>query len=95
MNKEQLFEQIDEIYSEWHGGELHIGKERTERVKEALNQAINFIPCSTQLPIKDEITFDEYLKLKKIEHTERGVYKWEGSFYNDTYIKKCYEIYKM
>lgn len=45
MNKEQLFEEIDEIYSEWHGGELHIGTERTERIKEALNRAINFIPC--------------------------------------------------
>ncbi len=49
MNKEQLFEEIDEIYSEWHGGELHIGTERTERIKEALNRAINFIPCCTEL----------------------------------------------
>ena len=49
MNKEQLFEEIDEIYSEWHGGELHIGTERTERIKEALNLAINFIPCCTEL----------------------------------------------
>lgn len=45
MNKEQLFLKIDEIYSEWHGGDLHIGKERTERVKEVLNKAINYRQC--------------------------------------------------
>ena len=66
-----------------------------EHIVKMINKAINYTRCSTQLPSKYEITFDEYLKLKKIEHTERGVYKWEGSFYNDTYIKKCYEIYKM
>lgn len=45
MNKEQLFLEIDEIYSEWHGGDLHIGKERTERIKEILNKAINYSRC--------------------------------------------------
>lgn len=49
MNKGQLFEEIDGIYSEWHGGGLHIGIERTERIKEALNRAINFIPCCMEL----------------------------------------------
>lgn len=38
MNIEQFFEEIDEIYSEWHGGELYIGSERTERIKEVLNK---------------------------------------------------------
>ena len=42
MNEEQIFEEIDEIYSEWHGGELNIGKERTERIKKILNKAINY-----------------------------------------------------
>jgi len=45
MTKEQLFEEIDEIYGEWHGGELHIGAERTERIKEVLNKAINYNRC--------------------------------------------------
>lgn len=45
MNKEQLFLEIDEIYSEWHGGNLHIGKERTERIKELLDKAINNRCC--------------------------------------------------
>ena len=58
MNEEQLFEEIDEIYSEWHGGELHIGTERTERIKEALNRAINFTPCCTELLcISDDFNF--------------------------------------
>lgn len=60
-----------------------------------LYEAINYTRSCTELPSKEEMTFDEWLKFKKIEHTERGVYKWEGSFYNDTYIKKCYEIYRM
>ena len=34
MTKETLFEQIDEIFSDWHGGNLHIGQEREELIKE-------------------------------------------------------------
>ena len=45
MNREQLFLEIDEIYSEWHGGDLHIGKERENRIKEVIQQAINYTHC--------------------------------------------------
>ena len=42
MNKEQLFLEIDEIYSEWHGGDLYIGKERENRIKRVIEKAIDY-----------------------------------------------------
>jgi len=94
MNKEQLFEEIDEIYSEWHGGELHIGIERIERIKEVLNRAINFIPCCTELKNKEVLTFDEYvgkfvleIKNNKYLHKHGGWWSyaeinWKVNSYN-------------
>lgn len=81
MNKEQLFEEIDEIYSEWHGGELHIGKERTERIKEVLNQAINFIPCCETLNDEEEMTFAKWLD------------KWKWKQIGNSYVFKRGESY--
>jgi hypothetical protein len=54
MTKEQIFLEIDEIYSEWHGGYLHIGQERENRIKQAIEKAINYTRCCTEL--KDENT---------------------------------------
>ena len=42
---DEIFEEIDEIYGDWNGGELHIGKERIARIKEVL---------TTQLCICDD-----------------------------------------
>ena len=53
MNREQLFLEIDEIYSEWHGGDLHIGKERENRIKEVIQQAINYTHSCTELSDKE------------------------------------------
>tara|TARA_R110002167_G_scaffold49273_6_gene144475 strand:+ start:688 stop:918 length:231 start_codon:yes stop_codon:yes gene_type:complete len=50
MNKEQLFLEIDEIYSEWHGGDLHIGKERENLIKQVIEKAINNTGCCETLP---------------------------------------------
>ena len=62
MNKEQLFLEIDEIYSEWHGGDLHIGKERENRIKEVIQQAINYTHSSsfTELKGGKAISFEVY-----------------------------------
>tara|TARA_R110002124_G_scaffold34839_2_gene113929 strand:+ start:568 stop:789 length:222 start_codon:yes stop_codon:yes gene_type:complete len=53
MTKETLFEQIDEIFSDWHGGNLHIGQEREELIKEVLEKAINYNRCCTGLKAVD------------------------------------------
>jgi hypothetical protein len=45
MTKEQLFLEIDEIYSEWHGGDLHIGQERENLIKQVIEKAINYTQC--------------------------------------------------
>lgn len=45
MTKEQVFLEIDEIYSEWYGGDLHIGQERENRIKKAIERAINYTRC--------------------------------------------------
>ena len=49
MNKEQLFLEIDEIYSEWHGGDLHIGKERENLIKQVIEKAINNTGCCEEV----------------------------------------------
>jgi hypothetical protein len=47
-----LFLEIDQIYSEWHGGDLNIGKEREFKIKEL---------------IKNELLWDRYFQ-KQYEH---------------------------
>ncbi|TXD47346.1 hypothetical protein [Polaribacter sp. IC073] len=49
MTKEQLFLEIDEIYSEWHGGDLYIGQERENRIKQVIEKAINYTQCCKEL----------------------------------------------
>ena len=70
MTKETLFEQIDEIFSDWHGGEVHIGQEREELIKEVLEKAINYTHCCEGL--RDEYLQPELDKYKniKIERTK-------------------------
>jgi len=67
MNKEQLFEEIDEIYSEWHGGVLHIGKEREDRIKKILSKAINFTDSYEIVKEKNTHTFEVDLNSKKAQ----------------------------
>ena len=55
MNKEQLFLEIDEIYSEWYGGDLYIGKERENRIKQVIEKAINYTRCCTELKVIEEL----------------------------------------
>jgi hypothetical protein len=67
MNKERIFLEIDEIYSEWNGGDLHIGKERENLIKEVIERAINYTRCcesdSELLPTKQyEIEFSNHLR---------------------------------
>jgi len=47
MNKEQLFLEIDEIYSEWLGIDLGmLNKESEDIIKDKLEKAINYTRCS-------------------------------------------------
>jgi len=87
MNKEKLFEEIDEIYSEWHGGELHIGTERTERIKETLNRAINFIPCCTELPTSTELLSDCKKRFKELEGKGNLDFRSYKNGYLDSFSK--------
>ena len=54
MTKDEIFDKIDDVYSEHDGGVIYLSDERTERLKEIIQQAINFIPCCETL--KDEKT---------------------------------------
>ena len=68
MTKEQIFDKIDDVYSEHDGGTIYLSDERTERLKEIIQQAINFIPCCTELKDKEVLSFEEWLKhFKKTE----------------------------
>jgi hypothetical protein len=45
MNKEQIFDKIDEIYSEHDGGVIYLSEERTNQIKEIIQQAISVTRC--------------------------------------------------
>ena len=64
MNKEQLFLEIDEILSEWNGGDLNIGKEREELIKDKLEEAINYTESREELICVDNVNY-EFLTIGK------------------------------
>jgi len=47
MTKDEIFDKIDEVYSDHDGGAIYLSDERTEHLKNIIQQAINFIPCCT------------------------------------------------
>ena len=49
MTKEQVFEKIDDIYSEHDGGVIYLSEERMNHIKEIIQQAINYTRCCTEL----------------------------------------------
>ena len=53
MTKDEIFDKIDDVYSEHDGGIIHLSDERTERLKEIIQKAIDFIPCCTELKVLD------------------------------------------
>ena len=49
MTKEQIFEEIDEIYCNADGGVIPIGANGEELIKEIIQKAINYTHCCTEL----------------------------------------------
>mgnify|MGYP000435222582 CR=1 FL=1 len=45
MTKEQIFEQIDEIYCNADGGVIQIGANGEKLIKEIIEKAINYTRC--------------------------------------------------
>jgi hypothetical protein len=85
MTKETLFEQIDEIFGDWHGGICYIGRERENQVKEILKKAINYNRCSLTLKDRDGLTFKEFKK-KYFKKEKRNLYRRKKDrrlYYND------------
>lgn len=91
MTKEQLFLEIDEIYSEWHGGDLHIGKERTKRIKQVLDKAINYSQCCETLKY-NEITFHEFTR-EFCVRIDNHLWLYKGIKYNDLELDLVYKQY--
>ena len=52
MTKEQIFEKIDDVYSDHDGGVIYLSEDRMNQIKEVIQQAINFIPCCETLKDK-------------------------------------------
>lgn len=52
MTKEQIFEKIDDVYSDHDGGAIYLSEDRMNQIKEVIQQAINFIPCCETLKDK-------------------------------------------
>ena len=94
MTKETLFEQIDEIFSDWHGGEVHIGQEREELIKEVLEKAINYTHCCEGLLcVKEDVdgltAGKYYVELHKDKTHTRVVddYGIETMYFSDRFVK--------
>ena len=87
MNKEQLFLKIDEIYSEWHGGDLHIGKERENLIKEVIQQAINYTRCCEELPTSTQLLSDCKKRFKELEGKGSLDYRSYSNGYLDSFSK--------
>ena len=66
MTKDEIFDKIDDVYSEHDGGTIYLSDERTERLKEIIQQAINFIPCCTELNHDFKIGDDVWITSKKL-----------------------------
>ena len=57
MNKiDDIFEEIDEIYSEWHGGVLPIGEERIERIKKILTEQLTISSVSSSFTADEVVS---------------------------------------
>jgi hypothetical protein len=63
MTKDEIFDKIDDVYSEHDGGAIYLSDERTELLKEIIQQAINFIPCCTELKVGHKISFNDWLRV--------------------------------
>jgi hypothetical protein len=48
MTKDEIFDKIDEVYSEHDGGVIYLNEERTNQIKEIIQQAINYTHCCTE-----------------------------------------------
>lgn len=59
MTKEQIFEKIDDVYSDHDGGVIYLSEDRMNQIKEVIQQAINFIPCCTEFKCGEERVFNE------------------------------------
>jgi hypothetical protein len=57
MNKEQIFDKIDEIYSEHDGGVIYLSEERINQIKEIIEQAINYTRCCTELCDEEQCSY--------------------------------------
>ena len=76
MTKDEIFDKIDDVYSEHDGGTIYLSDERTERLKEIIQQAINFIPCCTELKaVKKEITFNKWLEVNGYYYNSYRIYE--------------------
>jgi hypothetical protein len=45
MTKDEIFDKIDEVYGEHDGGVIYLNEERTNQIKEIIQQAINYTHC--------------------------------------------------
>tara|TARA_R110002153_G_scaffold228184_1_gene381174 strand:+ start:278 stop:568 length:291 start_codon:yes stop_codon:yes gene_type:complete len=94
MTKDEIFDKIDDIYSEHDGGTIYLSDERTERLKEIIQQAINFIPCCTELPTKETINTVASNKALKYAYANEDTYEdyvkaiEEGADYVKNYLTK-------
>ena len=91
MTKDEIFDKIDDVYSEHDGGTIYLSDERTERLKEIIQQAINFIPCCTELKTEQEC----YKTGKTCMYKCKGLCKDACQFlitYN-TKIKKRFNVF--
>lgn len=84
------WEQVAEM--QWTTAEIQ------DIIAKALVKNIGVIPCcksdSEQLPSKEKLNFQDWLKLRKIERISDDCFKWEGSKYTYYYVNDRYKQYR-
>ena len=68
MEIDKLTEQILEITNNSDYGWIDLDSADADRIRVALTQAMNYIPCCTELKYKEAPTFDDYIKENGFTH---------------------------
>lgn len=93
MTKEDIFLKIDDVYCENDGGDLYLTKERENQIKEIIQQAIDFIPCCTELKGKEVLTFEDWTKQQGYKQ-DFFYFKKDKEYLKPTQVLQKYNKYK-
>lgn len=94
MNKEQLFLEIDEIYSNYHGFDKGLLDQESENlIKELIEKAINYTRSCCKLKDNEPMTFNDWIKENNYRKVHKG-YARNQIHFGDEEMLQRYNYYK-